>query len=223
MKSNAELKSLAKENLTGKWLTAIVVSVIAWILTDASTGNSGKETIEYVWRNGEYIRTLVSQNDSNSMFSLIAFIVGGPINYGLAAFFLKLSRNQESNFAELFSGFHYFWKNFVLNFFIIIFTILWFLLLIIPGIIAILRYSMAYYIMNDNPELRPLEAIEMSKKMMYGHKVRLLLLWLSFIGWFLLGIITFGIGFLYALPYYNAARANFYEDIKYNYSHNSAY
>jgi uncharacterized membrane protein len=127
-----------------------------------------------------------------------------------------LARNQEGDISELFSGFRYFLKTFVLNFFILVFTILWFLLLIIPGIIAILRYSMAYYIMNDNPDLRPLEAIELSKKIMVGQKARLFSLWLSFLGWFLLGIITFGIGFLYAIPYYNAAVANFYQDVKYN-------
>lgn len=216
MKSNPELKALARENLEGKWVTAIIVTFVAWLLTDAITGNSGKETIEYVWRNGEFIKTVVNHSESNSLFSLIAFAIGGPINFGLAAFFLKIARNQETTFTELFSGFHYFWKNFVLNFFIIVFTVLWLLLLIIPGIIAMLRYSMAYYIMNDNPELKPLEAIELSKKMMYGHKERLFFLWLSFIGWFFLGIVTLGIGFLYAMPYYNATITNFYEDIKYN-------
>ncbi|AFM00979.1 MULTISPECIES: DUF975 family protein [Desulfitobacterium] len=213
MKSNAELKTLARENLKEKWLIAIIVSVVAWMLTDAFTGNSGRETVEYVWRNGEFVKTV---NHSNAMFSLIAFIIGGPINFGLASFFLKLARDQESTFSELFSGFHYFLKNFVMNFFIILFTTLWFLLLIIPGIIAVLRYSMAYYIMNDNPDLKPLEAIDLSKKMMYGHKERLFFLWLSFIGWFLLGIFTLGIGFLYAMPYYNATLANFYEDVKDN-------
>lgn len=212
MKSNAELKILARENLNGKWLIAISVSVVAWLLTNAFTGNSGKETVEYVWRNGEFVKNVV--NHSNFMFSLIAFIIGGPINFGLASFFLKLARDQESTFSELFSGFHYFLKNFVTNFFIVVFTTLWFLLLIIPGIIAILRYSMTYYIMNDNPDLKPLEAIELSKKMMYGHKARLFFLWLSFIGWFLLGIFTLGLGFLFLTPYYNATLANFYEDVK---------
>ncbi|NLI90800.1 MAG: DUF975 family protein [Peptococcaceae bacterium] len=213
MKSNAELKALAKDNLNGKWLIAIIVSVVAWLLTDAFTGNGGRESVDYIWRNGEVVKTVV--NHENTLFSLISFIVGGPINFGLAAFFLHLAREQEAGFSDLFTGFHDFWKNFVLNFFIIVFTILWFLLLIIPGFIAILRYSMAYYIMNDNPELRPLEAIELSKKMMAGHKGRLFMLWLSFLGWFLLGIITFGIGFLYAMPYYHAAKTNFYEDLKY--------
>ena len=212
MKSNANLKALARENLIGKWLIAVIVSVVAWLLTDALTGNSGKETVEYVCRNGEFVKTVV--NHSNSVFSLIAFIIGGPINFGLASFFLKLARNQEAAFSEIFTGFNHFLKNFTLNFFIILFTFLWFLLLIIPGIIAILRYSMAYYIMNDNPELKALEAMELSKKMMYGHKTRLFFLWLSFLGWFLLGIFTLGVGFLYLMPYYNATKANFYEDVK---------
>jgi uncharacterized membrane protein len=214
MKSNAQLKTLARENLAGNWLTAIIVSVVAWLLTGALTGGSGKETAEYIMRNGELIKTVVNQTDSNFLFSLLSFIIGGPINFGLAAFYLKLARHQKTAFAELFSGFQYFLKNFVLNFFIIIFTILWFLLLIIPGIIASLRYSMAYYIMNDNPGLKPLEAIELSKKMMYGNKGRLFYLWLSFIGWFLVGVLTLGIGFLFLLPYFNATIANFYEDIK---------
>jgi len=73
---------------------------------------------------------------------------------------------------------------------------------------------MAYYIMNDNPGLKPLEAIEQSKKMMYGNKGRLFYLWLTFIGWFFVGVLTLGIGFLFLLPYYNATITNFYEDIK---------
>ncbi|MEL1135437.1 DUF975 family protein [Desulfitobacterium sp. THU1] len=212
MKSNAELKMLARENLSGNWLLAIAVSVVAWLLTDALTGNNGKDTAEYVLRDGEFVRTMVSH--PNSLFLLIAFIVGGPIHFGLASVFLRLARNQESTFSDLFSGFHYFLKNFILNFLIGLFIFLWFLLLIIPGIIAALRYSLAYYIMNDNPDLKPLEAIELSKRMMDGQKLRLFYLWLSFIGWFLVGIVTLGIGFLFAAPYYHATIANFYEDVK---------
>lgn len=212
MKSDMELKILGRENLKDKWLSAILVSLVAWLLTDALTGNNGRETAEYVWRNGEFVKTVV--NNSNSGLSLFAFILGGPIHFGLASFFVKLARGQECAFSELFSGFNYFLKNFLLNFFISIFTILWFLLFIIPGFIAILRYSMAYYIINDNPDLKPLAAIELSKRMMQGQKMRLFKLWLSFIGWFLIGIVTLGIGFLFVMPYYNATLANFYEDIR---------
>jgi uncharacterized membrane protein len=97
-----------------------------------------------------------------------------------------------------------------------IFIFLWFLLLIIPGFIAIIRYSMSYYIMIDNPGISGLEAIRRSKQMMHGHKARLFSLWISFLGWFILGIITIGLGFLYAAPYFEATLASFYEDLKNN-------
>jgi uncharacterized membrane protein len=115
------------------------------------------------------------------------------------------------------SGFSLFKTNFILHLLIIIFTLLWALLLIIPGIIAGIKYSMAYYIVNDNPEIGGLEAIRRSKEMMEGHKMRFFEMWLSFLGWFILGVVTFGLGMIYAIPYYRAAKANFYLDLKENF------
>jgi len=213
---NIELKELARNNLRGNWPTAIIVWLVAWILTDALTGQGGKEAADYVWQNGELIR---ADNGPSSFGGLVSFIVGGPINFGLAAFFLKLVRKEQvAAFSDLFSGFKYFFKNFILNLLIIIFVFLWFLLLIIPGFIALLKYSMAFYIMHDHPEIGAIEAISKSKEMMDGNKLRLFSLWFSFLGWFIIGIFTFGIGFLYAMPYYHAAKANFYEDIKWQHS-----
>jgi uncharacterized membrane protein len=178
-------------------------------LTDAFTGNGGRESASFIFDNGTWV-----QNRFSSLASLISLLVSGPINFGLAAYFLGLSRNDEGSLDDLFSGFPLFGKTFLLHVLMMVFTFLWALLLIIPGIIAALRYSMSYYIMNDHPEIGPMEAIEMSKELMDGQKMRLFTLTLSFIGWFLLGIITFGLGFLYLMPYYNATIANFYEDLK---------
>lgn len=212
LKENHELKAMARDDLQGKWPVAILVCIVAWLLTDAFTGNNGKEAANYVWQNGQLIKT--SQNSFYGLASFISFLIGGSINFGLVAFFLKLARKEEARFEDLFGGFRYFGKTFLLNLLTTIFTILWFLLLIIPGFVAILRYSMAYYILNDNPGIDALEAIRRSKEMMYGHKTRLFSLWFSFLGWFIVGILTFGIGFLYLFPYYNASLANFYEDLK---------
>ena len=88
------------------------------------------------------------------------------------------------------------------------------MLLIIPGIIAAFSYSMSYYIINDHPELSAMEAITLSKEMMAGHKMDLFVLYLSFFGWFILGIFTLDLGFLYLAPYNNATIANFYQDLK---------
>lgn len=209
MKENKELKELALGQLQGKWVMAIIVSIVAWLLTDAFTGNGSRESATYVFEHGEW-----AFNRFNGFASLISLVLSGPISFGLAGYFLGLARDRDVNLSDLFSGFQQFGKTLLLHILTSVFVFLWALLLIIPGIIASLRYSMAYYIMNDHPEITPMEAIEMSKELMDGQKMRLFTLTLSFIGWFLLGIITFGLGFLYLMPYYNATIANFYEDLK---------
>lgn len=215
-RDSVELKTAAKENLDGKWLVAIAVTIVAWLLVEAFTyGNGGNSSIRYVLENGSLVR--VGNQNSNGfhgLASLVAFIIGGPIYFGVASYFLKLAKHMPAEFNELFSGFSLFKTNFVLNFFIMLFTILWSLLLIVPGIIAAIKYSMAYYIMNENPEIGALEAIQRSKEMMDGHKMRFFEMWLSFLGWFILGVVTAGLGMLYAVPYYRAAKANFYLDLK---------
>ena len=91
---------------------------------------------------------------------------------------------------------------------------LWFLLLIVPGIVAALSYSMTFYILADEPDINAKEALEKSKIMMDGHKMDLFLLGLSFIGWALLCILTLGIGLLWLIPYMNVSAAKFYQDRK---------
>lgn len=214
-----ELKTAAKENLDGKWLIAIAITVVAWLLVEAFTSNSGANaTWKYAMENGNLVRVDTGDHTVKNLMSIVSLIIGGPIYYGVAAYFLKLSRHEPAEFSEVFSGFSIFKTNFVLNLLTIIFTALWALLLIVPGIIASISYSMAYFIVNDNPGISGLEAIRMSKEMMNGHKMRFFNMWLSFLGWFLLGLITAGLGMLYAIPYYRAAKANFYLDLKESYS-----
>jgi uncharacterized membrane protein len=90
---------------------------------------------------------------------------------------------------------------------------LWSLLFIIPGIIAALNYSMSLFIMAQNPEIGIVEAIELSKKMMKGNKGKLFVLYLSFIGWFLLSGLTFGILMLYVYPYTMTTVAIFFNTV----------
>jgi uncharacterized membrane protein len=97
-----------------------------------------------------------------------------------------------------------------------IFIILWTLLLIIPGIIMSLAYSMTFYILADNPDINPIDAIRKSREMMYGYKWKIFCLNLRFIGWGFLCIFTMGIGLLWLLPYMSVSFAKFYEEAKAN-------
>ena len=98
--------------------------------------------------------------------------------------------------------------------YMILFIILWYLLLIVPGIIAAYSYSMTFYILADDPNISAIDALNKSKSMMDGHKMDLFLMSLSFIGWALLCILTLGIGLLWLIPYMNVSIAKFYQDIK---------
>ena len=94
------------------------------------------------------------------------------------------------------------------------FTILWSLLLVIPGIIKSYSYAMTSFILKDEPEMKNNAAIEKSMAMMEGNKMKLFMLDLSFIGWAILCIFTLGIGLLFLQPYVAISRAAFYEDLK---------
>jgi uncharacterized membrane protein len=95
----------------------------------------------------------------------------------------------------------------------LLFVILWALLLIVPGIIAAISYSMTFYIMADNKEMSAQDAIRKSKVLMTGNKYRYFCLGCRFIGWFILGIVTLGIGFLWIMPYFMVSNARFYESL----------
>ena len=93
----------------------------------------------------------------------------------------------------------------------------WTLLLIVPGIIKSFAYALTPFILTDKPELSANEAIELSMKMMDGHKLDLFILYLSFIGWYLLSILSLCIGMLWVMPYQYTAMVAFYEDVKAEY------
>jgi uncharacterized membrane protein len=189
MLSRPEIKSKALESLRGKWLTAIIVFVIYMVIIVA---------LSYVPRFGW----------------LASLVMTGPVMLGIYTFFIKLVRGEEVSFNHMFDGFNRFFDALLLYILMSIFVLLWTLLLVIPGIIAGYRYSQAYFILRDNPELKPQEAIQRSKEMMAGHKMRLFILHLSFIGWYILSIITIGIGFLWLFPYAMASIAVFYDDLR---------
>jgi uncharacterized membrane protein len=95
-----------------------------------------------------------------------------------------------------------------------VFIMLWTFLLVIPGIIKAYSYAMSEYIYNDNEELNYTQAITESRQLMNGHKLELFILDLSFVGWYILGIFTLGILWLWVAPYHFQSRYNFYLELK---------
>ena len=153
-----------------------------------------------------------------AIIPIIGFIgtllIAPALGLGLIIMTLKVARLESIQVSDLFNGFNYILKAFGITFMVGLFTFLWSLLLIIPGIIASYRYSMALYILADNPQIGVMEAITQSKEMTYGYKGSLFVLQLSFIGWAILANFTFGILYLWLLPYMYVTYSYFYLKIK---------
>lgn len=139
-----------------------------------------------------------------------------PLTIGLNGWYTK-SIYRKTSFGEMFTPYKlpHLWSNIGTGLLMTVFIYLWTLLFIIPGIIKAYSYSQAFYIKAENPNIPASRAIELSKIMMNGHKWDIFYLHLSFIGWNILSLFTFGIlSIVYVLPYQNAAAAFAYEEIK---------
>ena len=95
-----------------------------------------------------------------------------------------------------------------------VFITLWCFLFIIPGIVYNYSSYFSFQIMCENPNLKPMEALKLSKKMVAGNRSELFALDLSFIGWWILCGVSFGIASIYAIPYYLTTQALYYENFK---------
>ena len=150
---------------------------------------------------------------------LLTFLVA-VIGVGFRSYCLKISRGQEGSHKNLLDGFAFFFKILLIAILKNVFTFLWMLLLFFPALIAIYRYSQAYYILIDDPRKGPLQCIRESKQMMRGNKLDLFLVELSFIGWSLLGMLAawfmpfpFPIVMIWLAPYLGLTRAGFYNGL----------
>jgi len=162
------------------------------------------------------IYVLILSGLSAFSIGLAGLVVYGPLSVGIAAILLKLDRGETFTVEELFSGFNDFNRTLVAGLLVSLYTFLWSLLLIVPGIIAALGYSMTFFIMSENPRIGAQDALTASKNMMMGHKGELFGLFISFIGWWLLCLVTFGIALIYVLPYFDCALTVFYQNLKQN-------
>ena len=153
--------------------------------------------------------------------ALLLSLLRPVFEVGYISYCLKTSRIQPTELKDIFKGFLFFTK--ILSIFILTTTIvfLWSLLFIIPGIVASLKYRLAYYILLDDPRKSVFQCITESRLLMHGRKLDLLIIDISFLGWYLLEIIviilipvpfTIPVISIWIIPYIGLTRAAFYED-----------
>ena len=145
-------------------------------------------------------------------------IVAGPLSVGSAFYFLNVARKKENASSDIGAMLKPVSNDaggtIILGLLTALFTALWAMLFIIPGIVKSFSYAMAPYIKADHPEYTATQALDESRRIMKGHKWHLFCLNLSFIGWMIVGALACGIGTLWVAPYMSAAQAAFYEEIK---------
>ena len=136
------------------------------------------------------------------------------INLGFCLMYLGLANGVKPSVGDMFKRVGIFGRALWLMIITGFFTMLWSMLFYVPGFIKSISYSMGPYILAEHPEFTARQALNESKRIMNGHKMDYFVLTLSFIPWFLLGSITFGLAFIYVYPYMNVTFANFYNAIK---------
>lgn len=208
MKTNQDYKNAALAALQGNWVPAVLATLVYIAVATLLSGANGI---------GAITGKAASPANWISGASAIAMVfILLPLQYGFSNSMRFLYERQDTALIE--NQFKIPMRNYFrsvgLMFMIALKTFLWSLLLVIPGIIKAFAYAMAPFIAEDHPEYTVSQAISESCRMMQGHKFDLFYLYLSFIGWFFLSILTCGIGILWLQPYVENAVAAFYNDLK---------
>lgn len=241
MKNNQEFKSEALAALRGNWGKAVLATLVYVVLVCLVSAPASYQSVKmqsYMQENvgphaSIYDMAAMMQdpayqllskrtNGYSSLTSLVSILLVMPLSLGYANAMRRLLVSGENDLVSntFRIAFSNYWHKVWGLLWMTILTFLWSLLLLIPGLIKAFSYAMTPFILEDNPELSGVEAIHRSRMMMKGHKFDLFWLWLSFIGWFLLSILTCGIGFLWLVPYMETAQAAFYEEVKADYALN---
>ena len=214
MQLNSELRAQARERLEGKWGTFVLMTFLFYVI---------QALLQIPGSVGDLFKVLSPENaltsESLSTLSVLLTLLALPLSWGLTVSLLRNHREESVDLENLFDGFRggRYTRVFCALFLVNLFTFLWALLLIIPGIMKAFSYALTPYIIMDEPELTARQAITRSCEIMEGRRWKLFCLYLSFIGWGILSLLTFGIGFLWLAPYMNASIAAFYEDARAEY------
>ena len=233
----ADFRARARMALSGKWTMAVIAGLIAGLLTGSF---SGGPKLSVNFEGGDldvafqmFGQTVISTAEHRpALFAFMAVnfltlfvaavvlaivfgVIGSTVSVGYARFNLNLVDGFDPELGTLFSGFPTLMKTaFCAHFLRSLYTLLWTLLFIIPGIMASLSYAMTDYILAEHPDMTASEALTASKELMYGNRWRLFCLQWSFFGWSILCAFTMGIGNLWLRPYQEASYASFYRSLR---------
>ena len=203
---SSNLRALGRNALAGKWQSAIIAVIVYTLcvqlppailntLFGVDMGELYSMNMGYSYNVGVdgYSTVYNSMPAYSPLSGIYSLLVTGAMDLGLTLFFLAMFRRQIVGIGDVFLGFERYGKALGLFLFQGLFIVLWSLLFIVPGIIAAIRYSQAFFILADDPNKGIRQCMDESKMMMRGNKAKYFCMSLSFIGWAILASIPAGV------------------------------
>ena len=201
--NNSEIRNVTKEILKGKYKNVMLPFLLAILLISLS---QSQDLYSYVYE--AYGKTY--------MFTIgsIALFIQGPISIGLATYSLSIANQKDYSYNQIFTGFKYFFKALFLFLLFNISFLIGIICLIIPGIIIALMFSQIFFIMAEDPQIGVIDAFKKSASLMKNKKLQCFGLFLKYVLFFILGIFTLGIWWLWLIPQVYVSFAIFYKELK---------
>ena len=216
MRLYSEYRAMARETLAGRWNEGVLMTAIILVLSVICSAPSF--IMPFIEAN-DMTNTVIGSS-SSALSTIISLLIIAPLEFAMYNALLAMARDtlteDQTPLGAMFSFFKTDWVRYVKAIILemVIIIPLSLVTLGIAGIIFAYAYKMVPLLMRDYPEIGAREALKLSRELMKGHKKDLFVLQFTFIGWFILAILSCGIGLLWLIPYQTTAEVLFYQDLK---------
>ena len=201
--NNSEIRNVTKEILKGKYKYVMLPFILATLLLGLAQSQDLYSNL-YESYGVSYVFTIGS----------IALFIVGPISIGLATYSLSIVNEEDYSYNQIATGFKYFFKALFLYLLFNISVLIGIILLIIPGVVIFLMFSQIFYITAENPQIGVIDAFKKSASLMKNKKLQYFGLFLKYMLFFILGVFTLGIWWLWLIPQAYVSFAIFYKELQ---------
>ena len=201
--NNSEIINVTKEILKGNYKNVMLPFILATLLLGLAQSQDLYSNV-YETYGLSYVFTIGS----------IALFIAGPISIGLAAYSLSIANEEDYSYNQIVAGFKYFFKALFLYLLFNISVLIGIILLIIPGVVIFLMFSQIFYITAENPQIGVIDAFKKSASLMKNKKLQYFGLFLKYMLFFILGVFTLGIWWLWLIPQAYVSFAIFYKELQ---------
>ena len=201
--NNSEIRNVTKEILKGNYKNVMLPFILATLLLGLAQSQDLYSNV-YETYGVSYVFTIGS----------IALFIQGPISIGLATYSLSIANEEDYSYNQIVAGFKYFFKALFLYLLFNISVLIGIILLIIPGVVIFLMFSQIFYITAENPQIGVIDAFKKSASLMKNKKLQYFGLFLKYMLFFILGVFTLGIWWLWLIPQAYVSFAIFYKELQ---------